>query len=256
MLQTMSPEGRAMAANVLVLAAQCGLKTRVGDVSERDRDAMRALRARGIGPTEIGRRYNIAFFLAHNLTRGYAPAKKARKAPSKAWCDLIAAQAPKLRPIAVRYCRNTPDADDLVQDTIVRALQNEAAFAPGTNLMGWLSVMLRNNFLGQKRSRWREVEDTDGGYAGRMKSVPEQGDAFDLSRLLEAMNRLPSGQGQALRLVFIDGLTYEEAAKQLGCPEGTVKSRVNRAREGLTAALGITSSDFASDGVLAACIVD
>jgi len=128
-------------------------------------------------------------------------------------------------------------ADDLVQDTIVRALQKRHAFAPGTNLQAWVFTMMRNLFYSEYRNRRREVEDVDGMHAARLCVLPDQFGSVQFAELRSALAKLPDEQREAVLLIGAAGLSYEEAAKVAGTKIGTIKSRVNRARTRLTTLL-------------------
>src|SRR3954449_10220127 len=86
----------------------------------------------------------------------------------------ILGAVPSLRAFAISLCGNVDRADDLVQETLLRALANIDSFQPGTNMSAWLFTILRNHFRSEYRKRRREVEDSDGTYAESLKSHPEQ----------------------------------------------------------------------------------
>lgn len=134
-------------------------------------------------------------------------------------------------------------ADDLVQETLVKAWDKFSSFQEGTNLRAWLFTILRNTFLSEKRKRRREVEDSDGKFAETMITRPEQPGHMDLADLRAALAELPEAQRTALMLVVASGLSYEEAAEVCGCAIGTIKSRVNRARARLAELLQVGEED-------------
>lgn len=150
--------------------------------------------------------------------------------------DLLKA-LPRLRAYANSLCRSTERADDLVQETLVKALSNIGSFEPGSNLIGWLYAILRNGFYSEYRKRRREVEDSDGQYAARARVGPAQEDHIYLLDVRDALNRLTPEHREALMLI-VSGLSYDEAAAICGCAVGTMKSRVSRARGRLTQMLG------------------
>jgi len=155
---------------------------------------------------------------------------------------------PSLRAFAISLCGNVDRADDLVQETMLRALANIDSFQPGTNMSAWLFTILRNHFRSEYRKRRREVEDTDGHYADSLKSQPEQHGKIELREFREALAQLPADQREALILVGASGFSYEEAAHICGCAVGTIKSRVNRARTRLAELLSIGGvDDFGPD---------
>jgi RNA polymerase sigma-70 factor (ECF subfamily) len=145
----------------------------------------------------------------------------------------ILAAVPNLRAFAISLSGNVDRADDLVQETLAKAIANIHTFQPGTNMPAWLFTILRNLFRSEYRKRRREVEDADGRYADTLKSQPEQTSRLEFEELRKALLQLPDDQREALILVGASGFSYEEAAKISGCAVGTVKSRVNRARNRL-----------------------
>jgi RNA polymerase sigma-70 factor (ECF subfamily) len=162
--------------------------------------------------------------------------------------DSMLAAVPSLRAFAISLCGNVDRADDLVQETLMRALANIHSFQPGTNMPAWLFTILRNLFRSEYRKRRREVEDPDGSYAETLKTHPEQPSHVEFKEFGAALARLPQDQREALILVGASGFSYEEAAEICGCAIGTIKSRVNRARNRLAHLLGIDDpNDFGPD---------
>jgi RNA polymerase sigma-70 factor, ECF subfamily len=162
--------------------------------------------------------------------------------------DTMLAAVPSLRAFGISLCGNVDRADDLVQETLLRALANIQSFQPGTNMSAWLFTILRNLFRSEYRKRRREVEDPDGSYAETLKSQPEQTSRVEVEEFRVALNKLPDDQREALILVGASGFSYEEAAEICGCAVGTIKSRVNRARTRLSGLLSIdTADDFGPD---------
>jgi RNA polymerase sigma-70 factor, ECF subfamily len=160
----------------------------------------------------------------------------------------LLANAPMLRKFALSLCGTIDGAEDLVQETFLRAIANIDKFQPGTNLSAWLVTILRNRFLGQWRKRRREVEDVEGRYAETLKCEPEQTAQVDFADFRAALSKLPSEQQQALLLVGASHLSYDEAAAKCGCPAGTIKSRTHRARVRLADLLAIDApGDFGPD---------
>lgn len=157
--------------------------------------------------------------------------------------EALLAATPSLRAFAISLSGQLDKADDLVQDTLLRALANLHRFERGTNLNAWLFTILRNLFHSEYRKRRREIEDPDGSYAGRLKIQPEQGAHLDFEDFRAALAQLPSDQREALLLVGASGFSYEEAAHICGCAVGTIKSRVNRARLRLAARLNVNDMD-------------
>src|SRR5215469_10334005 len=162
--------------------------------------------------------------------------------------ESMLAAVPGLRAFAMSLCGKMDRADDLVQETLLRALTNIDSFEPGTNMSAWLFTILRNLFRSEYRKRRREVEDVDGSYAESLTSLPEQNSRLEIVEFRNALKMLPAEQRESLILVGASGFSYEEAAQICGCAVGTIKSRVNRARSRLAEILSIDSaSDFGPD---------
>ena len=158
------------------------------------------------------------------------------------------AAVPSLRAFAISLSGNIDRADDLVQETLLRAIANIDSFQPGTNMSAWMFTILRNLFRSEYRKRRREVEDTDGSYAESLKSHPGQNSRLEFQEFRVALGKLPPDQREALILVGASGFSYEEAASICDCAVGTIKSRVNRARTRLADLLSIESAeDFGPD---------
>jgi|SRR5579863_2555416 len=152
--------------------------------------------------------------------------------------DLLVEQLPHLRAFARMLARNPTLADDLVQETVLRALTNVDKFAPDTNLGAWLATILRNQFYNEFRRRARSAAYVD--------AVPplagcdgDQEARLALREFERAFHALPATQREALSLVGVSGFSYEEAARIVGCAAGTIKSRVSRARVELALRLGL-----------------
>ena len=155
----------------------------------------------------------------------------------------LLAAVPSLRAFAISLTGDGVRADDLVQDTLVRALSRQDLFQPGTNLGAWLFTILRNRFHSDYRKRTREVEDPEGVRAGRVAIRPEQEARLEFGDLRAALLRLPPDQCEALLLVGAQGLSYEETAAICGVAVGTVKSRVFRARARLADLMQLVSAE-------------
>ncbi len=146
------------------------------------------------------------------------------------WRNEVVAMIPALRAFAWSLSHNGSDADDLVQDTLIKAWSNRDKFEPGTNLRAWLFTILRNTYYTQIIRRRREVRDETGEYANNMRTPPTQDWSIAMRALQAGLAQLPDEHREALILVGAAGLSYEEAAEICGCALGTIKSRVNRAR--------------------------
>ena len=160
--------------------------------------------------------------------------KAAADTPGQLRRDMLAL-LPDLRAFARFLVRDRNAADDLVQDTVLRALGALAQFQPGTNLKAWLFTILRNLFFEQSRRRRREAAAL-GAHPPQDSAVrPDQADPSDLRDLQRTLWALPTLLREALVLVGAQELTYEEAASVCNVPVGTVKARVSRARTQLAA---------------------
>jgi len=156
--------------------------------------------------------------------------------------DQIVALLPRLRRFAIALTGSVTDGDDLVQDTVERALRNLHHWEAGTRLDGWMFRIARNRFIDGRRSAKREaLVMTDAPEESARASVDGEKTVLSrltLSELISALARLPVEQREAVALVLIDGASYREAADFLGVPIGTLTSRIARARESLAAAMG------------------
>ena len=157
--------------------------------------------------------------------------------------DALLGAMPSLRAFAFSLTYDADRADDLVQETLMRAWAAIDRFERGTNFNAWLFTILRNLFHSEYRKRRREVEDPDGAYAGRLRTAPEQTAKLEFKDFQNALNRLTSDQREVLVLVGAEGFSYEEAAHICGVAVGTIKSRVNRARSRLSQLLGIEDEE-------------
>jgi len=125
------------------------------------------------------------------------------------------ATVPSLRAVAMSLSGNVERADDLVQETLLRAMTSIDSFQPGSHMSAWLFAILRNLFRSEYRKRRREVEDADGSYVASLKSPPEQESRVEIEEFRVALAKLPSGQREALLLVGAAGFSYDEAGCDL-----------------------------------------
>jgi RNA polymerase sigma-70 factor (ECF subfamily) len=144
--------------------------------------------------------------------------------------DALVEALPMLRAFARSLCGDRVRADDLVQETVMRALANRDKFLVGSNLHAWLVTILRNHFYSEGRRRSREVEDADGQIAGHLAQQPDQEIHLEMADFMRALRLIADEQREALILVSASGFSYEEAAAICGVRVGTIKSRVSRAR--------------------------
>ncbi len=156
----------------------------------------------------------------------------------RAFRQQLLAAIPKLRAFALSLASHSDYADDLVQETLMKAWNHQQSFQEGTNIKAWLFTILRNEYFSQLRKRRREVEDADGDYAGSVMTPGSQESQLDMADLRIALQQLPEDQREAVVLVGASGFSYQEVADICRVPVGTVKSRVNRARNKLAVLLG------------------
>jgi RNA polymerase sigma-70 factor, ECF subfamily len=162
---------------------------------------------------------------------------------------------PSLRAFAYSLVGRSDRADDLVQQALTKAWTHHQSFQLGTNQRAWLYTILRNEFYSEMRKKRREVEDADGVYSRNLAVHPAQEGHLDLADMRSALSELPADQREALLLVAASGFSYEEAADICGVAVGTIKSRVNRARNRLSELLNVTGeSEFGPDAASAAVV--
>jgi RNA polymerase sigma-70 factor (ECF subfamily) len=161
--------------------------------------------------------------------------------------DHLLAEIPSLRAFALSLAGAADRADDLVQDTLVKAWANAESFTHGTNLRAWLFTIMRNTFFSQYRKARREVQDVDGEAAARLVSPPNQISHLDFADFKAELDLLPADQREALVLIGASGFSYEEAAEICGVAVGTIKSRVNRARRRLIERLALHGEEIAKN---------
>ncbi|HEX4475084.1 MAG TPA: RNA polymerase sigma factor [Polyangiaceae bacterium] len=160
---------------------------------------------------------------------------------SSAFRDAIAPLLPSLEARALRLSRSHTEAEDLVQETVVRALRFESSFEPGTNLRAWLSQILHSIFISGCRRRTRE-RSALARFAGDPNLTAQSAPAPVLylvsNEVDRALRALPGKFLRVVELVDLSDLSYREAADELGIPVGTVMSRLFRARRMLEESLG------------------
>jgi RNA polymerase sigma-70 factor (ECF subfamily) len=156
--------------------------------------------------------------------------------PGDPMLDEVIGLLPQLRAYALMLTRTSEQADDLIQDVLVKVLRFRDRFEPGTNLKAWLFSIVRNTYLGGKRRHWRMVQDVEGQLAGKLSEAPAQEWRLSHNDLVAALDKLPA-DSRSLLLLIAAGTSYEEAAEICACPIGTIRSRLSRARSRLQAAL-------------------
>ena len=148
----------------------------------------------------------------------------------------LVALLPKLRVQALALTRNRASADDLVQDAVANALAAQDSFTPGTNFAAWMHRILRNRFISTLRKQ-RDTTDIEDLPMSALAVNASHEDRMVLKELGRAIDRLPSDQREALFMVVLQGMSYEDVAEATGCAVGTAKSRVFRARRQLEISL-------------------
>lgn len=148
----------------------------------------------------------------------------------------VLALRPALYAFGRRLARQESDVDDLVQDTLLKALSAQARFEPGSNLKAWLFTIMRNSFNSRwRRSRFECLPGQDAILATAVTPSSQPSELWAREALDRLLHDLSPAHREILILIPVRGLGYEEAAALCGCPVGTVKSRLNRARAALSA---------------------
>jgi RNA polymerase sigma-70 factor (ECF subfamily) len=148
--------------------------------------------------------------------------------------DDIVALLPDLRAFARFMCRERETADDLVQNTVLAALDKQDQFTVGTNLKGWLFTIMRNRFYSDLRTQKRRPAPIDDPSNSSLTAVDNPEATLQLKELSSALWELSAQSREALILVGAGGFSYEEAAALCDCSVGTLKARVSRARKQLS----------------------
>jgi len=145
--------------------------------------------------------------------------------------DDIVALLPDLRAFARFMCRERETADELVQNTILMALDKQSQFTMGTNLKGWLFTIMRNRFYSDLRAQRRRPTAIDDTAVAPLAAVDNPEATLELKELTVALWQLSPQSREALILIGAGGFSYEEAAALCNCSVGTLKARVSRARK-------------------------
>jgi RNA polymerase sigma-70 factor (ECF subfamily) len=148
--------------------------------------------------------------------------------------QLIKEQIPPLRRYARALTSNRERGDDLVQDTLMRALVKEHLWQPGTNLRAWLFTIMHNQHVNTVRHGMRDAAAVDvEQVSATLVATTDPTASCQLRELDRALSRLPLGQRQVILLVGLEGMSYDDAAEILGVPIGTIRSRLSRGRQTL-----------------------
>ena len=169
-------------------------------------------------------------------------------ATQSAFHQMLVDALPRLRAYAMILTRSRSHADDLLQQTAYRALRSETQFTMGTNFLGWMYRILRNEYISSLRRAKRSPGCIDDVPEDLFARHGEQEDKLLTNEVIGAMDKLPPSQREVLVLVCAGGLSYDEAAASIGCSVGTVKSRLWRARQHMQdLVLGRTPQELSED---------
>lgn len=157
--------------------------------------------------------------------------------------DAILEHLAALRAFGISLTRDVSAADDLVQETIIKAWTNFDKFAEGTNLKAWLFTILRNIFYSSRRKQKREVADPEGIYTASLSVKPDHDGRLVYAEFQRAFDQLSPEHREVLILVGASGFSGEEAAEMMGVAVGTVKSRTSRARKRLAELMGMSEGE-------------
>lgn len=181
------------------------------------------------------------FFQNYGLNEAACPFNPARKVTTltQDFQQGILTLLPRLRRFAVGLARNPADADDLCQVTIEHALRSRHQWLPGSRLDSWMYRIMRNLWIDETRAAARRsktfVEEEQGLSVGANGAQEARLELNDIGR---ALTKLPNEQREAVLLVMVEGYSYKEAAGIVGCPVGTLNSRLVRGRDAMLAILG------------------
>ena len=157
---------------------------------------------------------------------------------------LLEAQLPRLRRYARALTRDPSRADDLIQDTLVRALAKQHLYQDGTNLRAWLFTLMHNQHVNDIRRNVQEGNSLDvDTVAAHLVAVTNPTASRQLRELDEAIGKLAMEQRQVILLIGLEGMSYEEAAAILKLPIGTVRSRLSRGGDALRRLMGMEEDE-------------
>lgn len=168
----------------------------------------------------------------------------------------LTALIPHLRAFARSLCGNATLADDVAQDTLLKAWNARERFIPGSNLKAWTFTILRNQFYSIKRRSWRATSLEPEVAEQTIVATSDAEQSVHLNELRRGLDMLQDDQREAIILIGASGLSYEEAAEICGCAVGTIKSRVSRARKALEVIMESGKFDTDADSVDAVNAMD
>jgi RNA polymerase sigma-70 factor (ECF subfamily) len=157
--------------------------------------------------------------------------------------DEIVENLKPMRAFAMSLTRDLPRADDLVQETVVKAWTNLHRYEPGTNMRAWLFTILRNSFYSERRKARRESAHSFDEDRETVAQKPDHDWRLALADFRKMFEELPEDQREALILVGALGFSYEEAAETCNCAVGTIKSRASRGRARLVELMGMRENE-------------
>jgi RNA polymerase sigma-70 factor (ECF subfamily) len=170
-----------------------------------------------------------------------------------AFHGLIEEQIPGLRRYARALTHNLERADDLVQDTLVRAITKEHLWQPGTNLRAWLFTLMHNQYVNNVRRAAREGLTIEiDAVSSTLVATTDPTSSRQLRELDRALGQLSEEQRQTMLLVGLEGMSYQEAAAIFNVPVGTVRSRLSRGRDNLRSLMDLPERAGAEPTELAA----
>jgi RNA polymerase sigma-70 factor, ECF subfamily len=163
--------------------------------------------------------------------------------------DLLEQEVPRLRRYARALTRDRVRADDLVQETLLRAIRKEHLWEPGTDLRAWLFTIMHNQNVNEVRLATRDAASLDVQDCSTFLIANSDPSASrQLAELEHALSQLPERQRQIILLVGLEGMRYEEVADILQIPVGTVRSRLSRGRESLRKLMGMEANTSEFEG--------
>jgi RNA polymerase sigma-70 factor, ECF subfamily len=167
--------------------------------------------------------------------------------------DLVGREIPRLRRYARALTRNADRADDLVQDTLLRAIAKAHLWQPGTDLRAWLFTVMHNQYVNAVRRAIRDDNAVDiDQMSSSLVATTDPTGSRQLQELDRALGRLPEEQRAVILLVGLEGMSYETAAEILSVPVGTVRSRLSRGRDALRRLMGLPGrAEPSTNGVAA-----
>lgn len=158
-----------------------------------------------------------------------------------------AALAPQIRAYAISLCRDGADADDLIQDTMLKAWTFRGQYHSGTVLRAWIFTIMRHQFLDDRRRSWRVSQLDQTAAENTLHAVSNPSSILELDEMRRALTALPTEQREAVMLIGAGGYAYDEAAEICGANVGTIKSRASRGRGRLREIL--KRGAYAADGL-------